>query len=191
MSDAACVLRVSQPTVRSWLDAGVLGVADHAAPARVDVVSLATAKRAVDLLRERGQDRNLLIAVMRLLRDRAALAGGGVREGFENLAARQNVPLTDALLDELAAPLQWRKRSREVAEHSTPAWPPPAQAPCEPQVLTFADTDFGVFLARYGTCQPIAQVRILPMWTPRSATTVLTNRLKYGSSPRLSADALP
>lgn len=64
-------------------------------PARVDVLSLAAVKRALDLLRDHGHDRHLLIAVMRILRDRAALAGEGVREGFDDLAAGRVVPLTD------------------------------------------------------------------------------------------------
>ena len=48
----------------------------------------------------------------RILRHRAVLAGEGVREGFEDLAAGRVVPLTDDLLDEIAAASQGKKRSK-------------------------------------------------------------------------------
>ena len=110
VSEVARVLGLSQPTVRAWIEAGVLEPRGDATPVRVDVLSLVAVKRAVDLLREHGHDRKLLIAVMRLLRDRAVLAGDGVREGFEDLAAGRLVPLTDELLDELAVASQGKKR---------------------------------------------------------------------------------
>lgn len=112
VSEVAHVLGVSQPTVRAWIEAGVLDPRGDSTPARVDVLSLVAVKRAVDLLREHGHDRNLLVAVMRLLRDRAALAGDGVREGFEDLAAGRVVPLTDELLEELAVVSKGKKRSK-------------------------------------------------------------------------------
>lgn len=102
VSEVAQVLGISQPTVRAWIDAGVLEPRGDTTPVRVDVLSLAAVKRALDLLREHGHDRNLLIAVMRILRDRAVLAGEGAREGIEDLAAGRVVPLTDDLLDEIA-----------------------------------------------------------------------------------------
>ncbi len=46
---------------------------------------------------------------MRLLRDRAVLAGEGVREGLEDFAAGRVVPLTDDLLDEIAAAAKGEK----------------------------------------------------------------------------------
>lgn len=116
VSDAARMLGLSQPTVRSWMDVGVLDAVPGTPPARVDILSLAAVKQAVDLLREHGQDRNLLVAVMRLLRDRAALEGEGegVREGFDDLAAGRVVPLTDDLLEEISA-TQGKKRSRSTS----------------------------------------------------------------------------
>lgn len=111
VSEVAHVLGISQPTVRAWIEAGVLELRGGASPVRVDVLSLAAVKRALDLLREHGHDRGLLIAVMRILRDRAVLAGGGVREGFDDLAAGRVVPLTDDLLDEIAAASKGKKRS--------------------------------------------------------------------------------
>lgn len=112
VSEVAQVLGISQPTVRAWIEAGVLEPRGDTTPVRVDVLSLAAVKRALDLLREHGQDRNLLIAVMRVLRDSAVLAGEGVRDGLEDLAAGRVVPLTDDLLDKIAAASQGKKRSK-------------------------------------------------------------------------------
>lgn len=112
VSEVAQVLGISQPTVRAWIEAGVLEPRGDTTPVRVDVLSLAAVKRALDLLREHGHDRNLLIAVMRVLRDRAVLAGEGVSEGLEDIAAGRVVPLTDNLLDEIAAASQGKKRSK-------------------------------------------------------------------------------
>ena len=82
-----------------------------AKPLRVDVLALAETKRALDLIREHGDDRLLLVHVMRTLRDRAALEGDGVREGSEDLAAGRVVPLTDDLLEEINA-IKGKSRSR-------------------------------------------------------------------------------
>jgi transposase-like protein len=111
VSEVAQMLGLSQPTVRAWMAAGVLQARGRAAPARVNVLSLAEVKRAVDLLREHGEDRNLLVAVMHLLRDRGVLAGDGVRGGFEDLGAGRVVPLTDELLEELSVPSGRKRRS--------------------------------------------------------------------------------
>lgn len=112
VSEVAHVLGLSQPTVRAWVEAGILEPIAGPGPVRVTVLSLADVKRALDLIRRHGHDRDLLIAVMRLLRDRAALTGDGVREGFEDLAAGRLVPLTDDLLDEIAAASKGKRRSR-------------------------------------------------------------------------------
>jgi hypothetical protein len=112
VSEVALVLGISQPTVRAWIDAGVLGSRSDATPVRVDLLSLVAVRRALDLLREHGHDRNLLAAVMRILRDRAVLDGEGVREALADLAEGRVVPLTDELLDQLAASPREKRRSR-------------------------------------------------------------------------------
>lgn len=103
VSDAARLLGFSQPTIRSWIAAGVLDPVPGATPARVDVLSLAAVKHAVDLLRQHADDPRLLADVMRLLRDRAALASEDVRAGLDDLAAGRIAPLGDDLLEEIAA----------------------------------------------------------------------------------------
>jgi hypothetical protein len=69
-------------------------------PVRVDVLALADLKRVVDLVRANLDDRQLLVHVMRLLRDRAALEDAG--QGFEDYRAGRTMPLGDDLRAEIA-----------------------------------------------------------------------------------------
>jgi hypothetical protein len=87
VSDAAAILDVSAPTVRSWIDAGVLVPVVGQSPLRVGVSSLAAAKRAVDAIRHGKDDRHLLADVLHLLRDRAMISGQDAVDGMEDLRA--------------------------------------------------------------------------------------------------------
>lgn len=107
VSEAAKVLGLSQPTVRVWLDAGLLAMVPDMKPVRIDVLSIADVKRALDLIREYADDRQLLVHVMRILRDRAALDGS--EEGFADLRAGRVVPLGDDLVDEIREPRREKK----------------------------------------------------------------------------------
>lgn len=100
VSEAATVLGLSQPTVRAWIGSGLLGTVAGSKPVRIDVLALAETKRALDLVREHADDRPLLVAVMRVLRDRAALVDA--EEGFDDLRVGRVMPLGDDLLDEIA-----------------------------------------------------------------------------------------
>lgn len=73
VSEAAEVLGVSPPTVRSWIEAGVLERVPRSSPVRVHVSSLAVVRRLVDLLRAEVQDRDLLAAIAQRLRDQDLL----------------------------------------------------------------------------------------------------------------------
>lgn len=112
VSEAARVLGVSQPTVRAWIDAGILPSIPKAKPVRVDVLALADLKRAVDLVRSNLDDRQLLVHVMRVLRDRAALEGA--TEGFEDHRAGRTVPLGEDLEAEIG-----ELRKKEARRRST------------------------------------------------------------------------
>jgi len=100
VSEAAAVLSLSQPTVRAWIEAGVLAPVRGASPVRIEVLSLAAVKHALNLVRQHAEDRNLLAQVMRVLRDRANLASTALDEGLADLAAGRTVPLTDDLMPE-------------------------------------------------------------------------------------------
>lgn len=102
VSDAAAALGLSRPTVRSWIEAGVLVPVEGASPVRVEVLSLAEVKRALDLVRAQTADRQVLARVMQILRDRADIASPAVDEGIDDLAAGRTTPLSEDLLAELA-----------------------------------------------------------------------------------------
>jgi hypothetical protein len=105
VADVARLLNVSPPTVRAWIGAGVLDEIPDKTPRRVTFESLTAAKRALDQIRAHADDRPLLIQVMRILRDRAALEGS--EEGFEDLRVGRVVPLGHDLKAEIA---QLRKK---------------------------------------------------------------------------------
>lgn len=101
VADVARLLNVSPPTVRAWIDAGVLDEISDKTPRRVTFESLAAVKRALDEVRAHADDRQLLVHVMRTLRDRAALEGS--EEGFEDYRAGRVTRLTPDLLDVIRA----------------------------------------------------------------------------------------
>lgn len=104
ISEAAEILGVSAPTVRSWVEAGILEeVADGGSPKRVELLGLADVKRLVDMLREQGQNRDLLAAVYRRLRDDAAVASPGLEESLADSRSNKTVPIGDDLREEIAA----------------------------------------------------------------------------------------
>ena len=111
VSEAAQILGVSAPTVRAWIGAGILATIPDRTPLRVELSSLAAAKRAVDAVREIKDDPHLLAEVYRLLRDRALLDQPEVRQGIEDCRAGRTVDLTPELLDELLPPPRRRKSS--------------------------------------------------------------------------------
>lgn len=110
ITEAASLLEISPPTVRAWIDAGVLTVVSASRPVRVEVSSLAAAKQIVDELRRHSQDRHLLADVLRSLRDRAALSGVDARTGAHDVAAGRVRRLDQQALDELL-PVKGRRRS--------------------------------------------------------------------------------
>lgn len=112
VADAARLLDVSPPTVRAWIDAGVLDEIADKTPRRVTFESLAAVKRALDEIRAHADDRQLLMHVMRILRDRAALEGS--EAGFEDYRAGRTVPLGEDLKAEIA-----QLRKRETGRRST------------------------------------------------------------------------
>lgn len=104
VSEAGEVLGLSAPTVRSWIDAGLLEPVAGSRPLRVSVDSLAALKAVVDAVRPHAKDQRLIGDAARMLRDRAILADRGVRAGLDDLAAGRVNPLSAERLDELVGP---------------------------------------------------------------------------------------
>jgi hypothetical protein len=101
VGEAAQVLGVSAPTVRAWIKAGALRTVTGSSPLRVDVTSLAATKSVLDELRRHRDDGRLLAEVLRVLRDRGALAGDDVAAAVHDLAAGRVRRLDANRLDEL------------------------------------------------------------------------------------------
>lgn len=101
VGEAAQVLGVSAPTVRAWIKAGALRTVAGSSPLRVDVTSLAATKSVLDELRRQRDDGRLLAEVLRVLRDRGALAGDDVAAAVDDLAAGRVRRLDANRLDEL------------------------------------------------------------------------------------------
>lgn len=102
VSEVADLLQVSPPTVRSWMKAGLLKPLEGTSPIRIDLLNLAEVKRVVDMLRAHGQDRDLLAAVYRRLRDRDLLASGNFVKGMEDLRVGRVAPIEGDLRKEMA-----------------------------------------------------------------------------------------
>jgi hypothetical protein len=101
VSEAASVLDLSVPTVRSWIAAGVLEPVPGRQPARVTYRSLALAKHTLDELRRHQDHRPLLLAVMRRLRDRAVLDEALLHQALDDVAAGRLTPVRVEDLDDL------------------------------------------------------------------------------------------
>jgi len=85
----------------AWIDLGVLTAVPGRGPIRVRVSSLAAGKQAIDEIHRHKDDRHILVDVLHLLRDRAALAGGDAAEGINDAVAGRVTKLDKARLDEL------------------------------------------------------------------------------------------
>lgn len=85
-------LGVSEPTIRSWVKRGALSTVPKASPMQIEPESLHQVSRALTELRERGQDRDWLQAVVDLLHDREAHETDALRKGISQLKRGQLEP---------------------------------------------------------------------------------------------------
>jgi hypothetical protein len=92
VAQAARRLGVSVPTVRSWIARGALRVIKGSSPVEIEPESLRSVSRGLDELRERGQDRDWLQALVAYLDDREARRGPALKEGLEQLARGELEP---------------------------------------------------------------------------------------------------
>ena len=92
VADAAIYLGVSQPTVRDWLRRGALLAVPNEKPILVERERLRSVRRAVDELRERGQDADWLRSLLDYLDDLAVIGSPAVQRGLAELAAGKLEP---------------------------------------------------------------------------------------------------
>jgi Homeodomain-like domain len=86
VAQAARRLGVSVPTVRSWIARGALRAIKDSSPVEIEPDSLRSVSRALGDLRERGQDREWLTALVDYLHDREARHSPALKDGLEQLA---------------------------------------------------------------------------------------------------------
>jgi DNA-binding transcriptional ArsR family regulator len=84
VAQAARRLEVSQPTVRAWLDRGVLVAVTDARPDEVEIESLRLVMDALADLRARGRDRDWVEHLATYLRS-AEPRSDALKEGLEQL----------------------------------------------------------------------------------------------------------
>jgi excisionase family DNA binding protein len=83
---AAQYLDVSAPTVRAWVQRGVLERKPASKPVQIDRGSARRVHRALGELRARGQDRDWLAALVDHLHDVSDRRSESVRRGLDELA---------------------------------------------------------------------------------------------------------
>ncbi len=92
VAHAARRLAVSEPTVRSWIARGALHAIKGSSPVEIEPESLRSVSRALQELRERGQNREWLAALVDYLDDREARRSPALKEGLEQLARGELEP---------------------------------------------------------------------------------------------------
>jgi hypothetical protein len=92
VAQAAQRLGVSVPTVRLWIARGALRAIEGSSPVEIEPESLRSVSHALDELRERGQDREWLQALVDYLDDREARQSPALKEGLEQLARGELEP---------------------------------------------------------------------------------------------------
>ena len=92
VAHAARRLGVSEPTVRSWIARGALRAINGSSPVEIEPASLRSISHALDELRERGQDREWLAALVDYLDDREARRSPALKKGLEQLARGELEP---------------------------------------------------------------------------------------------------
>jgi hypothetical protein len=85
LSVAADLLEISLPTVRAWMDDGVLREAGDSSPRRVSLESVLEVRPVLRDLRALGRDRNLLAAVTDRLEDERDLADSRLQRSLEEM----------------------------------------------------------------------------------------------------------
>lgn len=91
ISHAQKLLDMSNQTVRSWIDEGILD-GFGGSPQRVGLESVVRAKRIADELREEGRDRDLMTAVLSRLEALALEKDKEFRQSVGQMRRRQRRP---------------------------------------------------------------------------------------------------
>ncbi len=94
LSTAGKLLDLSLPTVRVWIERGLLDEVDGSSPRRVTLGSVLEVRPLVRELRALGRDRNLLAAVHARLEDERTLADRKLRRSLAEMDRGELVDIT-------------------------------------------------------------------------------------------------
>jgi hypothetical protein len=96
LSVAATLLDLSVPTIRIWIDRGLLDDVDDSSPRHVTLKSVLEVRPLVRELRALGRDRNLLEAVLARLEDERTLSHRDLRRSLDEMHTGKLADITPA-----------------------------------------------------------------------------------------------
>ncbi len=91
--EVADELNVSRPTIRSWIDKGLLAVVADTSPRRVKFASVQDLKERLTRLRALTKDERRFSQLLREAADQRALAQPGAREGLQDALVGDTVEI--------------------------------------------------------------------------------------------------
>jgi len=94
LSTAGKLLGLSLPTIRVWIERGLLDEVDGSSPRRVTLESVLEVRPLVRELRALGRDRNLLEAVLARLDDEQTLADAKLRRSLDEMRRGELTDIT-------------------------------------------------------------------------------------------------
>jgi DNA-binding transcriptional MerR regulator len=102
LSVAGKLLDLSIPTVRLWIERGLLEEVADSSPRRVTLQSVLEVRPVLRELRALGQDRNLLEAVLAQVEDERTLADPQLQRSLEEMHRGELIDVTPSRKRELA-----------------------------------------------------------------------------------------
>lgn len=94
LSVAGKILALSAPTIRAWIDRGLLDEVSGSSPRRVSLQSVLEVRPLVRELRALGRDRNLLEGVLARIEDERALSDRKLRRSFAEMSRGELTDIT-------------------------------------------------------------------------------------------------
>jgi DNA-binding transcriptional MerR regulator len=94
LSVAGKLLDLSVPTIRAWIDRGLLDEVRGSSPRRVTLQSVLGVRPLIRGLRALGRDRNLLEAVLARIEDERALSDRKLRRSLDEMHSGELIDIT-------------------------------------------------------------------------------------------------
>lgn len=94
LSVAGKLLELSVPTVRAWIDRGLLEEVRDSSPRRVTLQSVLEVRPLLRELRALGRDRNLLEAILAQVEDERAFSDRKLRKSLDEMRSGKLIDIT-------------------------------------------------------------------------------------------------